>query len=269
VQRTFEGLPGQVWSLAFSRDGKRLAAGCFQGSVFIWDLSTGQRLHDLRIGDLTVPQLAFSPDSQKLAVAGQAAAIRLYDVTSGREERPPLYLHQGRTRCVAFNPNNTLMATGGEDCMVPLLEVATCQVPYAFHVPTEIIHLAFSPDGHELAAISGGTETTVRLWNVESKQERLLRGHTAAVSGVAFHPDGHVLATSSEDGTVRLWQTAEEKNDAQVLPRRLFGGPVRGVAFTPEGRYLVTANDNGTLTVVRLAKPGEVFAMKGLFKGNQ
>ena len=70
--------------------------------------------------------------------------------------------------------------------------------------------VAFHPDEKTLA--SGGTDGTVRLWNVETGENTdTLTGHTDGVTSIAFNPDrnapdGNTLASGSSDGTVRLWQ---------------------------------------------------------------
>ena len=69
--------------------------------------------------------------------------------------------------------------------------------------------VAFSPDGKTLASASGhpGNERAVRLWDVRTGQQRgaPLLGHEALITWVAFSPDGALLGSSSQDGTVRIW----------------------------------------------------------------
>jgi WD40 repeat protein len=52
----------------------------------------------------------------------------------------------------------------------------------------------------------GGTDSFVKLWDATSREELLrLTGHEAEVWNLAFSPDGRFLATSSTDGTARVW----------------------------------------------------------------
>lgn len=75
-----------------------------------------------------------------------------------------------------------------------------------------IYSVSFGLDGAALA--SGSEDHTVRLWELQTRQERaVLKGHSSAVTVVALSPDGTVLASGSEDGTVRLWWVAVRPDD--------------------------------------------------------
>jgi WD40 repeat protein len=160
-----------IGCLAFSPDGRLIAAGCRQGAVAVWDAQTGQPRGRFERHGALITGLAFSPHAQTLAIAlhpasGSSAAengrIVLWDVTAA-EPRATLPGHEGGTRAVAFAPDGRVLASGGEDGLV-------------------------------------------RLWEVHSGQERVaLEWHLDSVCSVAFAPDGLTLATGSFDGTVKLW----------------------------------------------------------------
>lgn len=94
--------------------------------------------------------------------------------------------------------------------------------------------IAISPDGHYVA-VSGRFEA-FKLYDASGKLVRAFQGHTGRTRYVAFSPDGKWLASTSEDGTLRLWKTAS----GQVV-RMLQGQSKRGFAqvfFSPDGKRL-------------------------------
>jgi hypothetical protein len=94
--------PAEVFSIAFSPDGHRLASGSGQyyagaapAEVRVWDLLTGQPALTIPAGGGAVFGTAFSPDGLRVATAGKGAAVQVWD-TTGR-------LEGGRLR--AANPS--------------------------------------------------------------------------------------------------------------------------------------------------------------------
>ena len=82
---------------------------------------------------------------------------------------------------------------------------------------SEVLTVAFSPDGQRLA--SGSYDTTVKVWDTATgKAIHTLRGHQGPVSGVAFSPDGRHLASASFDRTVKIWDLTTGQEDPH--PRR-------------------------------------------------
>jgi WD40 repeat protein/3',5'-cyclic AMP phosphodiesterase CpdA len=104
--------------------------------------------------------------------------------------------------------------------------------------------ITVSPDA-ELVAYGQGN--AVVLADLATGQPlRVLAGHTSGVSGVAFSPDGALIATSSYDGTARIWETATGR------PRGTFAGHrgrVYGVAFSPDGTLIATASLDHTARI--------------------
>jgi len=75
-------------------------------------------------------------------------------------------------------------------------------------------------------------------------------GHTGGVTSCAFSPDGQLLATTSDDGTARLWRVADTAAE-QVLAGHT--GGVWGCAFSPDGALLATASHDRTVRLWQVA----------------
>jgi WD40 repeat protein len=252
--RTLARHTDAVFSVAFSPDGKRLASGSFDSTIVLWDVASGQEIRTLPGHSLAFSKLAFSPDGQTLAAGLDDGTVRLWDVPTGRE-KAPLRWHTGMVRAVAFSPDGQLLASAGQDQTMHLCEAASGRRLHTFRGGAPCTYVAFSPDGGTLAAVGDAPDATLRLWDLASKQEVTLPGHTANVLGVVFHPGGHLLATCSRDGTVRFWHRTAGATRVLTIGSGPFGEMARHIAFTPEGRYFVTANANGTIAILHVPAP--------------
>jgi WD40 repeat protein len=239
-----------VCGLTFSPDGRRLASGSQDGTIVLWDVGPGTEVRALHGDADAVCRIQFSPDGRLLAAGGQGGLVKLWDTTTGQAQ-DPLPGHTGVVRCVAFSPGGQWLASGGEDRKVLLHPLAEGR-SQVFRPPTAVHDVAFSPDGHTLAAVCDAPEAAVRHWNLATGEETTLAGHTGPVHGLAFSPAARRLATCGEDGTVRLWDLSGSGPGGRTIGPGPFGGAVRSVAFTPDGRYLMTANANGTVYALRV-----------------
>jgi WD40 repeat protein len=235
--------------LAFSADGEMIASGNDNGTITLWEVSTGRQVGDPLVGhEKWVSSLAFSPDGSLLASGSHDETVILWDVATRQPLDQPL---TGLPRLVfdlAFSANGDLLAVScGQDIF--LLEVASRDLVYGFHMLGGTTRsVAFSPDGKILAATDYKSLTaggSVVLWNLETG-EKLAEVNKAHISGgfaVAFHPNGNSLATGGDGrhifdyGEVRFWDSLT----LQPLDNKLvkLPGHVRDIAFLPGGEQLV------------------------------
>jgi WD40 repeat protein len=81
-----------------------------------------------------------------------------------------------------------------------------------------VLSVVFSPDGKSLA--SGGTDSTVKLWNIELQKElTTLQVNRYDIASIKFSPDGKYLVSCSSDNTIKLWNllTSQELQDTELL----------------------------------------------------
>jgi hypothetical protein len=145
---------------------------------------------------------------------------------------------------VAFSPDGTILASGGQDGTVRTWDVQTGEQRAQLTGHTRpVTSVAFSPDGTILA--SGSQDGTVRTWDTGTGDQRVqLTGHTGPVSSVAFSPDGTILASSA--GSVRIWDVRTGEQRVQLTGHT---GPVSSVAFSPDGTILASGSQDGTVWI--------------------
>jgi WD40 repeat protein len=110
------------YQLAYSPDGRTLAAGASDHTVKLWDFGTGRIRAVLKGHDAQVYSVAWSTDGKSLASGGVDAVIRLWDMPTGKL-RLALNDHSDVVNSVAFSPDGTRMASGSSDGTVKLWDV--------------------------------------------------------------------------------------------------------------------------------------------------
>jgi WD40 repeat protein len=148
----------QMFAVAFSPDGKRLAGGSDDKTVKVWYAQSGQGILSLKGHSGTIAGVAYSPDGKRLASGSSDGGARVWDAETGRELLS-LSGHASWLGNVVFSPDGKRLATASPpDKAVKVWDAETglelLTVPGSRG-------LAFSPDGHRLASVTEGGTVTI------------------------------------------------------------------------------------------------------------
>lgn len=236
-------------SVAFSGDGKILLSKD-KDEFRLWDVASGKiKLTRKSEGG----PVAINSDGELLVWGGKDGTVSLRDAATGAGKRT-FKGHAANVYCVAFSPDDKLLASGSDDKTVKLWRIADGKNLATLKHESDVLAIAFNRNGKLLA--SGDWNGAVKLWEVETGKEKArLEGHSGMVHAVAFSSDGKCLASGGSDETVKIWDVA--KGEEKPCPRPLEeNGLVVSLAFGGQSRLLAS----GSFGFVgrKKVQPGEV-----------
>ncbi len=132
-----------------------------------------------------------------------------------------------------------------------------------------IVSAAYSPDGRwivttgeDVGEWSGliSEDRTVRVWDAQSGQQKMVLTHTDIVNSAAYSPDGRWIVTASNDGTARVW---DAQSGQQKMVLRGHTNAVISAAYSPDGRRIVTASWDKTARVWEAASGQQKMVLQG------
>jgi WD40 repeat protein len=236
---------------AFSPDGKTLAWAAYSGRVHCWDVATKKERLSFRVPEIKVDALAFSPDSELLATAGDHA-VRLWSVKTGKEVRP--YSQSGSGLfSVAVSPDGKRLAARGADDSVCVWELPSGRELRRLPPPkgdgtyensgwhARVRSVAFG-GAREVVAL-GFDGGVAHCWDVDTgKKLRDFRRPGGWFDALAVSSDRRTLATVNREG-IQLWSLTTGELVRQLRQTEFQGrhpANPRCVALSPDGSVLVS-----------------------------
>ncbi|XP_032445523.1 apoptotic protease-activating factor 1 isoform X1 [Xiphophorus hellerii] len=199
----------------------------------------------------------FSHDGTKIASCGASKTLKVFKSTSG-EKLIEIQAHDEEVLCCAFSPDDHLLATCSSDRKVKVWNIQQGKLLRIFEEEHEeqVNHCEFTNMSQRLllATCSNDSILNVKLWNLNKpSSQNTMFGHFEPVNHCCFSPDDAYLSTSSNDGTVKLfqvsaaneWKTIDvksflsESDDEDVL--------VKCSTWTADGKRIICAARNAAL----------------------
>jgi hypothetical protein len=240
---------GSLYCLDFTRDSRRLAVALTNGSVNLYEVSTGDLVQSLSI---SIPELRLklSPNGSQIALFSEARKeARILDLSSG--QLIASLSHGAGVRGAAWHPNGQTLATACDDFNVyvwkppqrrPLMSFAGHQ--------SSCTDVVFDPQGQLLA--SSSWDGTTRLWDLATERQLVSLAQTG--EELLFNTDGRSLAFRRPDNGFQICEVAAKQvcrflhEPGSALDddgrERVPNGPT-GVAFNPQENLLASASYDG------------------------
>lgn len=259
-----------VYAVAASPDGQRIAWAGPDGLIRIWNLATQEEDHTLYMNQgLTITAIVFSPDGNTLYTADNGGNIAGWDLVRWRKIKDFPTNVISAINSLALSPDGTTLAYGGNTGGEPNVYTRNLEtgVVKNFRVTRTGIEntlaVAWSPDGKILA--SAGSDRSIHIWDPETRQEiasirNLLIDNTfneiyeGPIHSLLFTPNGKWLVSGGEDNeggikdkTLMMWDTTLWADQPPVIFQ---GGPnsdITTIKISPDGQTLASAYTNGQI----------------------
>jgi WD40 repeat protein/ankyrin repeat protein len=200
------------------------------------DLRTGETIRTLTGHKNLVDGVHYSADGSRLATISYDRSLILWDAHTGKQEHR-VATGSDTPECLALSRDGRLAVIGYEDGPVQMLDTRTGHVVRSFALPGQVTwSVALSP--HEDWVAAGGSDGSVRAWNIRTGQRREMRPGNHALDWIGFSPEGTHLASLDKQGFLRLWDV----RTGSLLVTYLMFGPQDWIVFTPAGYYEGSAN---------------------------
>ena len=224
-----------VTRIALSPDSQNLIAGSLDGTVWVWDLESGDLVSILQGHEDAVIDVAVSPDNLSIISASLDASIKVWDLRGG-DILHTIKGHKSKVRAMVVSPDGEYIFSAGEyEKIIKAWDLVVGDNLYTIQDLNEpAFRLFVTPDCKRLLALT--YDAAIHVWELKSGEHLYThRGHGMAVRDVAFTSDSRYLLSSSDQ--LRFWDLENGRKVRTLDPDEEGADPV---AIMPGGKYAIS-----------------------------
>jgi WD40 repeat protein len=257
-------------SVATSPDGKYIVTGAEDGTVQLWNASSGESVAVTHLQS-RVESVAFNPliaqqeDPPRVAIGLSSGRGYVWNLDLPHSSLNYIAREMGGMNSVAFTADGKYIVLGSgyiadSEGRVQVWDVTTRKILYRWTTATAVRIVAISPPGAcpgETTCVAAGVQSgALYLWDLVSGQPLITptRKHADVILSLAFSPAGTCSLSKTQLGTCLISGSADRSINMWTLSGDVIGAPwighgywVNSVAFSPDGRYVITGSADNTL----------------------
>ncbi len=254
----------QVLTIAWDKQGQRIASGSHDGNILIWDVATGKELRQLRGHTNNLRSVAWM-GAEQLTSTSYDNTVRVWDITVKE-------LHEfnghgfGRVDSLAWDAKGERLASAGSDKTARIWDAMTGkEIVQLLAQENRVTAVAWDRQGKRLATSGGnihlGGDNTVCVWDMATGAEvQRFKGHIDFVNTVDWDIKGEQLASGSDDKTIRIWNLTLCKETSLLLGHT---SAVNAVVWDAQGKLLASGSSDNTIRLWDVAMEKEIYVFRG------
>ncbi|MCY4404291.1 MAG: trypsin-like peptidase domain-containing protein [Candidatus Poribacteria bacterium] len=251
------GHTGGIKALSYTQDNRIRACGTgLDGKLRIWDAGTSSELSILKDHIELTQAVAFSKDGERIASGGSvdgniflSNVLNNLNYTTNNDNRLESVFKgnpHGIT-ALTISPANTILASGGSDGRIHLLNIATGrQLKILRGAQSTITALTFILDSTHL--FSGEENGTIRYWNALTGKQvgEETKGSFSEITALAFSPNLRILAIGDKTGTITLFDHLKDETKTVLS---LHTQKITSIIFSDDNQRFVSGSEDGTILI--------------------
>jgi WD40 repeat protein len=242
AQTSFADPVTDINNMAVSPDGETLVMMGLNGTVFLYQMATGQRLAAWSAHQNWSFGVTFAPEGKTLFTSSFDQTLKQWDIATRHclntwQTDSPVWQ-------IALSAEGEWLASAHENGTVQLRHLPTDTVTILTEHKGTVRDLAFHPHRNLLASAS--TDRTVKFWNPQTgKCVSTLADHTDALWAIRFNPQGTILISICADQGIKVWdvQTGECLKTLHIKTIQIN----QAASFGPNGKLLAIACQDTTI----------------------
>ncbi|KAK9469867.1 WD40-repeat-containing domain protein [Lipomyces arxii] len=192
---------GEVWFVAFSNDGTKLASASKDYTVIIWDVPSFEKICTLTTHTDAVTALAWSPDDTILIACGFDRTVKLWDVQDRQCLHTEEFVH-AVTSC-AWMPSGREYLTGCMDIERPITLWSIRGNIIHQWTQFRVLDIALTPDSSKLVVICD--DAKIRIFNTQDYKLIAAIKLDAAPTSVSISRDSKYAIVNLSAKEIQLW----------------------------------------------------------------